>query len=161
MATGESYFPTVWERLMAACGSPSARPHSDLERLKAAVAHDLEALLNTRVAIPQAIFDKYPLARQSIFNYGLSDFADMCLTSDADRKILSDSVTQAITRFEPRLVEVTAEAFIERSTTNELKLVIVGKLKQLSAFEPVRFDAMLRPSNLHYSIRLAPGEGRR
>lgn len=161
MATIESYVPTVWERLMTACGPEDVHSYSDLERLKAAVAHDLEGMLNTRAAIPTEIFEKYPLARQSILNYGLTDFADMCLTSDEDRKILSASVTEAIMRFEPRLANVTAEAFIEHGATNQLKFVILGTLAQPMASEQVRFDAMLRPSNLHYSISLAPREGRR
>lgn len=146
---------------MAENAPASARSHSRLDHLKAAVAYDLEGLLNTRVAIPDGIFAQYPLARKSVLNYGLTDFADMCLTSDEDRKILSASVTEAIARFEPRLANVTAEAFIESGATNQLKFVIVGTLVQPMASEQVRFDAMLRPSNLHYSISLAPREGRR
>ncbi|MES2324991.1 MAG: type VI secretion system baseplate subunit TssE [Pseudomonadota bacterium] len=161
MASGESYVPTVWERLMAAGGSDDGQSHTGLERLKMAVAQDLEGLLNTRVAIPHAVFEQFPLARQSVLNYGLIDFADMCLSSDEDRKVLSAAVKDAIERFEPRLSNVTAEVFIERGATNQLKFVIVGTLRQATASGQVRFDAMLRPSNLHYSISLAPREGRR
>lgn len=146
---------------MEASNQGQAQSRTRLERLKEAVAHDLEGLLNTRAAIPTEIFEKYPLARQSVINYGLTDFADMCLTSEEDRKILSASVTEAIARFEPRLANVTAEAFIEHGATNQLKFVIVGTLVQPMVSEQVRFDAMLRPSNLHYSISLASREGRR
>lgn len=74
-----------------------------IEQLKASVARDLEALLNTRVAIPEEQLSMYPRCRTSVLNYGVRDFAGMCLTSSEDRKIICDYLKVAIQCYEPRL----------------------------------------------------------
>jgi type VI secretion system protein ImpF len=155
MAKEDVFLPSLWHRLMAAGESePQHIPiiQQSFEQLKASVAHDLEDLLNTRVAIPTDRLASYPRCRKSIFNYGLIDFAAFCTTSAEDRKAICRHVNTAIARFEPRLTHVQVDIFIEQSSTNRIDFVISGKLKA-RPFDRIEFNAMLQPSSLRYSVK--------
>ena len=82
----KGFTPGLLDRLMDERGEPGgASQRLTIEQIKDHVARDLEALLNTRAALPPDAFDEFPLARASILNYGLLDFAGFCMTSDEDR----------------------------------------------------------------------------
>lgn len=155
MAQEKGLPPGVWDRLMGASESANsdrmAQPMT-LEQVKASVARDLEALLNTRVAIPEEQFSAYPRCRTSMLNYGVRDFAGMCLTSSEDRKIICDYLKVAIQCYEPRLKNVRAKVVMEPGVMNRLDFVIFGNLDFPGAAGRVEFNAMLQPSTLHYSI---------
>jgi type VI secretion system protein ImpF len=151
-----SFPSTIWDRLFP---PPGATPdQSDPTRLslaqyKFSLARDLEALLNTRIGICAEQMALYPACADSILNYGLSDFADLCMTSSEDRKELCDRITAAIARHEPRLVDVRA-ALLEDTggIVNRLNFAISGQLRVLAGDDRVQFDVMLEPPSLHYSI---------
>lgn len=140
--------PGLLDRLMGA-----AQNASGLEQLKACVARDLEALLNTRACWPSQAFDDYPEARASILNYGLLDFAAFNLASSEDRAAVEASLKDAIERHEPRLRNVSATLH-ENTSVNRLDFVIHATLELDGMAEAVNFDAMLQPSSLHYAISL-------
>lgn len=150
-------FPaTVWDRLTGAPDAPAGQQHPDaltLAQYKRAIARDLEVLLNTRSAIPAHELDFYPACRESIANFGLVDFAHLCLTSSDDRKEICDRLVATVMRHEPRLVQVRARLLDGAGTVNRLSFVIAGKLRALSADRHVQFDLMLEPSSLKYTIR--------
>ncbi|MBJ7312204.1 type VI secretion system baseplate subunit TssE [Rugamonas sp. CCM 8940] len=128
-----------------------------LEQLKDAVARDLEALLNTRAALPAGLLDAYPEVAKSIVNYGLIDFAGMCLTSSEDQKLICAAVQRAIERHEPRLYAVSAALRVREARVNRVDFLISARLKVDAAAELVRFDAVLKPSTQQYAIRQASG----
>ncbi len=140
--------PGLLDRLMGA-----AQHSPGLEQLKACVARDLEALLNTRAGCPPQAFDDYPEARASILNYGLLDFAAFNLGSSEDRAAIEASLKDAIERHEPRLRNVSATLH-ENTSVNRLDFVIHATLELDGMAEAVNFDAMLQPSSLHYAISL-------
>lgn len=140
---------SVFDRLKA---SSEHAPTCTLEQLKDAVARDLELLLNTRVALPESMFASYPEAGNSVVNYGLIDFAGMCMTSDADRKKICSAVKRAIEQHEPRLHAVQAELRVHCAPVNRVDFVISALLKS-AVTAAVQFDAVLEPSSQHYSIR--------
>jgi type VI secretion system protein ImpF len=151
----QGFAPGLLERLMgeraqANAGGGPARLSA--EQFKDSVARDLEALLNTRLAIPEHVFDAYPQARRSILNYGLADFAGLCLTSSEDREAICASLKAAIEIHEPRLTDVRASLEADPGSVNRLHFVIHARLQLHPAAEPVNFDAVLQPSSLHYSI---------
>ena len=150
----DSFVPGLFDRLMgdggAAAGGVAAR--LSLEQLKDAVARDLEELLNTRVALPPGALDAYPECAASIVNYGLIDFAGMCLSSSEDRARICAALKAAIERHEPRLRNVRARLEREAGSINRVGFVISGSLAVMSAGETVNFDAVLQPSSLRYSI---------
>jgi type VI secretion system protein ImpF len=154
----KGFAPGLLERLMADRSLPSsggALPRLSVEQLKDSVARDLEALLNTRLAIPEAVLAAYPEARRSILNYGLADFAGHCLSSSEDREAICASIKTAIEIHEPRLTDVTATLEAESGSVNRLSFVINARLQLHPATEPVNFSAVLQPSSLHYSISKA------
>ena len=124
-----------------------------LEHLKDAVARDLESLLNTRAAMPEYLFTAYPEASKSVLTYGLTDFAGMCMTSDADRKKICAAVLLTIERHEPRLQGVTANLRQRSSQINRFDFLISGRLRAQQACELLHFDAVLEPATQQYSIR--------
>jgi type VI secretion system protein ImpF len=153
----KGFTPDLLERLMGdrSQSTPAANARLTLEQVKDSVARDLEALLNTRLAIPDTAFDGYPEARRSILNYGLADFAGMCLTSAEDRQAVCASLKAAIEIHEPRLAEVSASLELEDGSVNRLHFVINAKLVLHPSAEPVNFNAVLQPSSLRYSISKA------
>lgn len=155
MAHEKGFAPGVWDRLMGASESGSSNrtvQPMTLDQLKASVARDLEALLNTRIAIPEDQLVMYPRCRASVLNYGVRDFAGMCLTSSEDRKIICDYLKVAIQCYEPRLGNVRARVNVEPGVMNRLDFVIFGTLNFPGAAGRVEFNATLQPSSLHYSI---------
>ncbi len=147
---------SVWDRLIEPappCPGQRGPLHLSLAHYKRVIARDLEALLNTRVAISEEELAQYPACKASIVNFGLTDFAQLCLTSSEDRKIVCDLITSAIARHEPRLTQVRARLVEETGMVNRLSFAISGQLRALAANDRVQFDLMLESSNLHYSIR--------
>ena len=132
-----------------------------LEQYKDSVARDLEDLLNTRCALPAELMRAFPECTRSIANYGLVDFAGMCLSSADDRARVCAALKAAIERHEPRLRNVQARLEREAGAINRISFVIYGTLAGLSHTEAVSFDAVLQPSSLHYAIHRSARGGRR
>ncbi|MDL2356847.1 MAG: type VI secretion system baseplate subunit TssE [Pseudomonadota bacterium] len=151
-----TFSSTVWDRLIEPI-HPSAGHQNpmrlSLAQYKRNIARDLEVLLNTRVAILAEELAPYPACRDSIVNFGLADFAKLCLTSSEERKEICDRLTAAIARHEPRLTQVRAHLVDETGMVNRLSFAISAQLRALEDDDRVRFDVMLESSSLHYSIR--------
>ncbi|MCC2959032.1 type VI secretion system baseplate subunit TssE [Massilia sp. IC2-278] len=145
------FIPGVLDRLMDERAEGSAQ--LSVEQIKDLVARDLEALLNTRVALPASAFAGHPLAGASILNYGLLDFAAFCLTSAEDRAAICASIKSAIETHEPRLKEVSASLVPLAGSVNRLDFVIHARLALLDSGDAVNFSAVLQPSSLHYAVR--------
>jgi type VI secretion system protein ImpF len=146
-----AYVPGLLDRLMGETGAGSTA-RGAVEQLKDSLARELEALLNTRLGFPSGRFDATPEVRASILNYGLADFAGFCLSSSEDRAAICASLKDAIERHEPRLKNVSASLEREAGSVNRLHFVIHATLHMADGLEPVDFNAVLQPSNLHYAI---------
>jgi type VI secretion system protein ImpF len=165
----KGFTPGLLDRLMDERREPGgASPtvqHLNIDQIKDHVARDLEALLNTRAALPASVFERFPLARASILNYGLVDFAGFCLSSDEDRAAICASLKSAIETHEPRLKDVSASLELVEGSVNRLDFVIHARLELDSGGDTVNFSAVLQPSSLHYAIRKVarprPDSGRR
>ncbi len=154
----KGFIPGLLDRLMdersqPGSADPAAAQGLNLDQIKDHVARDLEALLNTRAALPASVFDRFPLARASILNYGLVDFAGFCLTSDEDRAAICASLKSAIETHEPRLKDVSASLELVEGSVNRLDFVIHARLELGAGGDTVKFSAVLQPSSLHYAIR--------
>jgi type VI secretion system protein ImpF len=144
-----AYIPGLLDRLMGERAHPG---RASVEQLKDDVARDLEALLNARAGMPPEAFDAWPLARASILNYGLTDFAAFCLSSSEDRAAICACLKDAIERHEPRLKNVSAVLAPGQGGVNRLNFAINATLHAGPGVEPVNFNAVLQPSSLHYAI---------
>jgi len=125
----------------------------DVTHLKDAVGRDLEDLLNTRSVLPSHLQRAYPECAASVLNYGLADFATMCLGSSEDRARICASLRMAVERHEPRLRNVQVRLQTQPGTVNRVDYSISAVLQASGAREPVSFSALLQPSSLHYSIK--------
>jgi type VI secretion system protein ImpF len=117
------------------------------------ITRDLEALLNTRSAFLPDALAGYPAVNGSIVNYGLIDFAGMCMTSDTDQKRICAAVRQAIERHEPRLHKVTATLQQRKGAINRVDFVITAQLKNAPVSESMQINAVFQPSLQRYSIQ--------
>jgi type VI secretion system protein ImpF len=158
----KGFTPGLFDRLLgvpargvAGAASSATVSRISADDLKDAVARDLEALLNTRAVIDDALLEDYPECSRSILNYGLSDFADRSLSSPSDRAHICGSLEEVIARHEPRLRNVKASLEIREGAVNRLNFSITALLVASSSQEPVNFDAVLQRSTLQYSISKA------
>jgi type VI secretion system protein ImpF len=128
-------------------------PSGKAKHWRESISKDLEALLNTRSALlPQALAG-YPEVSSSVVNYGLIDFAGMCMTSDTDQERICAAVQLAIERHEPRLDKVTATLQPRKGAINRVDFVITAQLKNAPAAEEMHFNAVFLPSLQRYSVQ--------
>jgi type VI secretion system protein ImpF len=155
--------PGIWDRLMAAgrSGLTAGGSCQSPGQLHASIARDLEDLFNTRLALPADALAKYKACRQTILNFGLMDFAALCLGSSDDQKIICAYVTETINRFEPRLTHVLTSIAPVIDSTNRLDVVIHATIKGQASGARVKFNAMLQPSTLQYAVSQARGRNDR
>jgi len=149
------FTPGLLDRLLGEHDGNGGHHGLTLEQFKDSVARDLEDLLNTRCALPEAMLSDYPECAASIVNYGLIDFAGMCMNSDTDQQEICKAVQLAIQRHEPRLHKVLVSlrgAKSARGTINRVEFVITAQLKHASMSEAMSFNAVFRPSLQQYSI---------
>lgn len=152
--------PSVLDRLFddsAKKPDQSAQLLFSLADFKAALARDLEALLNTRVVEPNELFEQYPLSAASILRFGIPDLSSLSLLNPDDREALRKEVQYAIEHFEPRLsrIKVTLntpdrpESYPERM----LHFRVDAFLMIHPRHPPVSFDATLQLSSTAYQVR--------
>lgn len=123
-----------------------------LDECQQSISRDLESLLNTRSALLASSLASYPAVSDSIVNYGLIDFAGMCMTSDADQQQICNAVREAIERHEPRLDKVAVTLRPKKGSINRVEFMISAQLKSALHQEPLAFNAVFRPSLQQYSI---------
>jgi type VI secretion system protein ImpF len=153
------FTPGLFDRLLGmpirGASGDAAPSRISLEELKDMVARDLEALLNTRLALPDDLLKTYPECSRSVVSYGLNDFAARTLSSPADRAYICACLEKAIERHEPRLRNAKASLDVHDEMVNCLNFSITAMLVASTSEEAVNFDAVLQPSSLHYSISKA------
>ena len=122
-----------------------------IREIKASVIRDLENLLNTRRQIlsPPAGCRE---VNNSVFVYGLGDFTAQNPKSVPVRQHLRHEIEKTISRFEPRLRNVTVH--LETPTENErnLRFRINGLLFVEPVAEPVTFDTYFDVNRGQYVI---------
>lgn len=129
-----------------------ARSSMSLDQIKDSVARDIEALLNTRCGLTRDRIDAYREASRSVLTFGLIDFVGLSLDSPHDCDLICQSISQAISRHEPRLR--AARVSLQRREHGGLGLNfhIQALLVVNPAREPVSFDAVLQPSTQQYCV---------
>lgn len=90
------------ERLCAGADAPVDSAMLDAHGLQASIARELGRLLNTRTHLT---FDAFGASGGSVIDYGLPDHSALSPRSSSDLERLRLAITQAVARFEPRLVD--------------------------------------------------------
>ena len=123
-----------------------------LQQLRESVASDLEDLLNSRIAKLDDLIDDFPLAKQSILQFGIIDFVGLSTANPTDRDKICQSIEQSIAAHEPRLRQIKVEMLLDGHNMGALCLSIQAYLNIYPLFEPVIFDALLKPITQQYVI---------
>ena len=123
-----------------------------LQELRKSVASDLEDLLNSRMAKLDHLIDQFPLAKQSILQFGIIDFVGLSTANPSDRDKICQSIEQSIAAHEPRLKQIKVEMLLDGQNMGALYLSIQAYLNIHPLFEPVIFDAVLKPTTQQYVI---------
>jgi type VI secretion system protein ImpF len=156
--------PFLLDRLLTRtdfnAGSDAARRTLSIDQVKATVARDLEALLNTRTALVPEAMKAWKYASQSVLTFGLMDFAGLSLDNPKHRADICASIEGAILRNEPRLRDVAVCFDREASSGAGLRFSISATLVVNPAMEPVSFDALLQPTTQKYAVTQNGRKGR-
>lgn len=121
-------------------------------QVKASVIRDLENLLNTK-NFASLLSPAYRELDNSLLVYGLPDFTSNDPKSMSMRHLLRQAVEKAITRFEPRLRNVTVVPIDPPATEKRtLRIKITGLLIVDPVAEPVIFDTYLDVNRGEYLI---------
>ncbi|OTG79718.1 type VI secretion protein [Acinetobacter sp. ANC 5054] len=123
-----------------------------LQELRESVASDLEDLLNSRVAKLDDFIDDFPLAKKSILQFGIIDFVGLSTANPTDRDKICQSIEQSIAAHEPRLKQIRVEMLMDGHNMGALCLSIQAYLNIHPLYEPVVFDALLKPTTQQYVI---------
>ena len=123
-----------------------------LKELRDSIAQDLEDLLNTRIAKLDTDFDDYPQAKKSIVQFGIIDFVGLSTANPTDRDTICQSLEQSIAAHERRLKQVKVEMQLDDQNVGSLCLSIQAYLNIHPLYEPVIFDALLKPTTQQYEI---------
>ena len=141
---------TLFDRLL-----PSDAQHTQglsLQELRESVATDLEDLLNSRMAKLDNCIDDFPLAQKSILQFGIIDFVGLSTANPTDRDKICQSIQQSIAAHEPRLKQIRVEMLMDGHNMGALCLSIQAYLNIHPLYEPVIFDALLKPTTQQYVI---------
>ena len=132
--------------------TPVSRAQS-IRLLKASLRRDLEWLLNTR-RISDVAAESFLELNQSLYHYGLPDFAALSITSPRDRNYLLRTLEEAVAGFEPRLKSVKVR-LVDAPTqgSRALRFQIEGLLQMDPAPEPISFDTVLQLTSGEYQIQ--------
>lgn len=122
------------------------------QELRESVASDLEDLLNSRMAKLDHLIDQFPLAKQSILQFGIIDFVGLSTSNPSDRDKICQSIERSIAAHEPRLKQIKVEMLLDGQNMGALYLSIQAYLNIHPLFELVIFDAVLKPTTQQYVI---------
>lgn len=135
-----------------AAGNRHEQRSRELEACRRSITRDLEALLNTRSALVPPTLAPYPAVEGSIVNYGLIDFAGMCMSSHSDQQQICTAVRLALERHEPRLHKVAVSLRPTKGAINRIEFIISAQLRNTAQAQPMSFNAVFRPSLQRYSV---------
>jgi type VI secretion system protein ImpF len=127
----------------------------NLSDFKAALARDLESLLNTRVMGSDLLAKQYPYSAHSVINYGIPDLSSLSLLNPNHRELLRVQIRRAIECYDTRLshVRVNFDFDTQGSSERLLHFRVDALLKVHPHRPPVSFDATLQLSSSMYQVR--------
>jgi len=146
---------SILDRLLDSDPKVASEPVRDrlsVRQIKDAVVRDLEKLLNTRrqILVPSP---EYHEIHNSLFMYGLQDFTMKNPASPMVKQQLRQVIERTISRFEPRLKNVTVQIEAPGQNARDLRFRITAMLIMEPITEPVIFDTYFDVSRGEYKIQ--------
>jgi|SRR5579863_871617 len=149
--------PSLLERLLDDDPDTSREASGDryygVRQMKAAVARDMEELLNARREALTELPSEFVEANKSLLVYGLPDFTSFNLLDSRDCNRIKRAIEASIARFEPRLERVRVSMATPDRNDRTLRFKIDAMLRIEPAREPVEFDTVLHLATQAYSVR--------
>jgi type VI secretion system protein ImpF len=137
---------SVFDRLIEIKDTEEAQPQNpmslSLAELQSNVFRDLQAMLNTRRALSEAL-DETSELRQSTVTFGLPDISSVNPESLDHQATIRTAVEDAIRLFEPRLVNVAVQVQEVTQLERSLKFTVRAVLKIEPNPVPVEFDTVI------------------
>jgi type VI secretion system protein ImpF len=145
---------SILDRLLDHDPGIATKPVQDrlsVRQIKDAVIRDLENLLNTRrqILVPSP---EYQEVHNSLYLYGLQDFTLKNPSSPLVKQKLRQVIERTITRFEPRLKNVTVQIDAPGQNARDLRFRITAILVIEPITESVIFDTYFDVSRGEYKI---------
>ena len=124
-----------------------------LQQFKLSVQRDLEWLLNSR-RTPKPAPESFEELRSSVYHYGIIDVTSLG-DSHQSRERLLEQVQEALTVFEPRLMNVRISIVDQDGEAHrrELRFVVEGTLRLDPTPEQVAFDTVLHFSTGEIDVK--------
>jgi type VI secretion system protein ImpF len=142
---------SVLDRLTQVEDWPATRNQS-VRFFRDALKRDLEWLLNTRKPpLPQLA--SFPVARDSVINFGLPDIGALGLMSSSDQRALRIAIETCLRVFEPRLADVHVTLESSDTVDRRLRFHIEGNMKLDPAPEEIAFDTVLELASGEYKVK--------
>jgi len=149
--------PSLLDRLLDDAPGQSREPlpsrSQNVRTLKASVARDLEALLNTRRETLEELDEAWVETRMSLMTYGLPDFTAFSVLGEKDRARIRRALEQTIAAFEPRLDRIHITLDAPRAHDRALRFRVDALLRIDPSPEPVTFDTVLQLPSQQYVVR--------
>lgn len=123
----------------------------DLKKAMAAVVRDLENLLNSRRSITH-VPAQFKAVAHSVAVYGLKDYTAENPGNPAALQQIRKDVEMTISKFEPRLKNVSVRLETGDETERKLCFRVSGLLVVDPIREPVAFDTYFDPARKEYVI---------
>ena len=122
-------------------------------QIKASLVRDIESLLNTKrqIIVPPS---GYRELNNSLFVYGLRDFTAQNPRSPSTRQQLRQDIEKTISRFEPRLRNLTVQLDTTNQNDRNFRFHITGVLVVEPIREPVSFDTYFDVNRCEYRVSL-------
>ena len=140
---------TLFDRLMS---EDDLGKGLSIQALREAVARDLEDLLNSRMGKLDHVIEDFPYAKKSILQFGIIDFVGLSTANPLDRDKICQSIEQSIAAHEPRLRHIQVQMMHDGHNMGALCLSIQAFLNIHPVYEPIVFDALLKPTTQQYVI---------
>ncbi|MES2150239.1 MAG: GPW/gp25 family protein [Pseudomonadota bacterium] len=125
------------------------------ERHKERLGGDLEVLLNARTAFQKRVLADYPDLGEARPDFGLIDFADLCLRNGIGHKCICSAVKQTIERDQPRLHAIIAALPVRRGPASWIEFIISTRFRDHPTAGTLHFDAVPELSKQRYVLRRA------
>ncbi|WP_293372426.1 type VI secretion system baseplate subunit TssE [Nevskia sp.] len=147
LTTQERLQPSLLDRLTD--DEPEVRDESrerrviSATRLRDCVTRDLAWLLNAVQIEATVGLDDFPEVRRSVINYGIPDLTGVALSRiNVDR--LSQSVREAILRFEPRLNAASLRVIVESNSNRMDRAALVFRIESEMWAQPIPLNLYLK-----------------
>ena len=151
-----SFAPSFLDKLLGAgadIGGTTQR--YSVEQVKDSVARDIEMLLNAHQTFSAEDLAGLPHAARSLLTLGLVDISAMSLSSDNDRKRITDAIRTSLMSHDQRLSNVEVAVREVAGSSSHLTFTIRAQLLLRPNTEHVMFDAVLQPGSKRYDVSKA------